>query len=69
MGAVSVYDTVELARETVRRFPQIGSFIAELEISEGGAVAYEKSLRDPHHHDRRGDPGAMLAAVVRVLPV
>ena len=29
--AVSVYDEVESARETVRRFPQIGTFIAELD--------------------------------------
>ncbi|MGH2583601.1 MAG: hypothetical protein ACRDJE_01660 [Dehalococcoidia bacterium] len=65
---VSVYDTLDTAREIVRRFPRIGRFIAVLEIAEGDLVRYEQTGDDPNHYDLWGDPRDMLRAVVRVIP-
>ena len=65
---ISVYDTLEAARENRARFPRLSGFIAELEIAEGGPIAYAKTLTDPNHYDVWGAPAALLQMVRRVLP-
>jgi hypothetical protein len=38
---ISVFDTLERARQHARRRPDLGRFIAELWVTEGMAVSYE----------------------------
>ena len=66
---VSVTSTIEAARTLAARFPELGSFIAVLEIEEGDPVQFEQTLAAPTHYDLWGAPHDMLAAVVAVMPV
>jgi hypothetical protein len=66
---VSVYDTLEAARETALRYPRIGEFIAEVQIPDNGPVGFEQTLADPHHYHMHGEPSDMLAMVFRVVSV
>jgi hypothetical protein len=66
---VSVYDTIEAARATAMQYPRIGSFIAELEISEHSDVRFGQTLDDRHHFDLWGEPADRVAAVLHVHPV
>ena len=65
---VSVTSTLEAARALTVRAPNLGRFIAELELVEGGAVRFAQTGGAPAHYDLWGEPRDMLAAVVRVVP-
>jgi len=63
---LSMFDTVERARATAMAFPQIGGFIAELEISAIDAdVRYEKSF-GPGHFTVYATPDVLLRHVKSV---
>lgn len=51
---------------TARRYPVLGAFIAEIELSED--VRLEPSRRQGHY-TAYGEPERFLGAVVRVMPV
>ena len=64
-----MFDTEDTAREVAMRFPVIGSYIATLDIIEGGAISAERTLRRPGHYTLWGDAAAILERVVSIVPV
>ncbi len=66
---LSVMDSEAAARELAQRLPQLGSFIAAVEVSEGGPITFEQTTPDLRHYTLWGDPTAMLARVRSVVPV
>lgn len=70
---VSVFDSEDRARSTATRFPKLGRFIAKLEIDEASFI-FERTTGSPGHYTsgplhRLGTPQALLARVIRVMPV
>jgi hypothetical protein len=65
---VSVQDSEEGARAMATRYPRTGQFIAQMEISGGGSVSYEKT-RGRGHFTLWGDPAVMIECVVSVVAV
>ena len=65
---VSVFDSIEGARRTARLRPQLGRYIAELQIEPGSGVAWEKSGR-LGHHTLWGSARDLLTRVTNVAPV
>lgn len=68
-NAISVFDTEDAARTQARAFPRLGEYIAEMETNATDPIVWEQTGRDPHHYDLRGQPGAFLSSVIRVIPV
>lgn len=66
---VSVYDDLATARERARALPGMGRFLAAVLIEPGAPLRVAKTLRDPHHYTVWGEPGALVARVVSVVPV
>ena len=68
---VSAYATEQQAPRKARGweplFP-LGQHVARLDIPDEAAIAADKTL-GPGHHTLRGDPDALLARVVSVVPV
>ncbi len=64
---VSVNATLAQARGRAR-FLGLG-YVAEVAVSEGGPIAFERTGSARGHHTLWGDADALLAAVVRVIPV
>jgi hypothetical protein len=58
----------DAARVTVRQFPALGSFIARLNVHEGGAITWEQTYRSDHF-TLWGNPEALFACVEWVRPV
>ncbi len=63
----SVWNSEEHAHAIARRFPRLGSHIAELELPQGARL--EPFQDTPDHQTAYGDPDAFLASVVRIVPV
>lgn len=68
-GGLSMTDTRERAGTLQRRFPQLGVYIAVLDIPRDGQVRVERTLREPGHHTVWGDPDELLRFVVAVMPL
>jgi hypothetical protein len=68
-AGVSVTLTTDGARSLMADFPQMGSFIAALEIEDGGPIRYEQTGRYPEHYTLWGSPGDLLARVRTVMAV
>jgi len=66
---LSMTDTRERAAMLQRRFPQLGAFIAVLDIATNGEIRVERTLREPGHHTIWGDPDELLRCVVAVTPI
>jgi hypothetical protein len=64
---ISVTSTLEAARALAARAPNLGRFIAVLELAEDGPVRFAQTGRAPEHYDLWGEPRDVLAAVVRVV--
>lgn len=62
----SVRDDPERAEAVARRYPQLGRYLAVVEVAD--AVRLEESRRRGHY-TAYGDPQQFLGAVVRVMPV
>lgn len=63
----SVWRTQEQARIVARRFPKLGTHIAEVELPLGATLL---PFRDtPDHQTAFGDPDAFLRAVILIVPV
>ncbi len=66
---ISAYDTWEAAEAIARaRRGKIGSFIAEMTVTESGAITYELT-GDNGHYTLWGDPEVLSATVGRVAPI
>ncbi len=63
----SVWRTEEHARAVARRFPRLGTYIAEVDLPVDATLL---PFRDtPDHLTAFGDPDAFVHAVVRIVPV
>ena len=50
-SGLSAYSTLALARVKARQYPFLGSYVAMIELHEGGAVRWERTLpRSRGHH-------------------
>ena len=65
---LSAYATLVQARRKQRRSPNIGGYVAALELVATGSVRVERTTREPGHHTVWGPPDALLACVVEVVP-
>jgi len=69
-SGISVYATEAQAMSRARSMPWLGSFIAELDIPEEGAIAWERTDRRTRgHRTLWGTPDDLLASVVSVVLV
>jgi hypothetical protein len=69
--SISAFARLADALAVQRRFPKLGSYIAELELADADPeVAITKAPEDPadSHHNLRGEPAAFLRRVRRVFP-
>jgi len=66
---ISVYDSLERAMNQARKRPGLGTYIAELEIPWGRSVQAERTGHRRGHHTLWGEPAAILACVIRIVPV
>ena len=66
---ISVYATLAQARRNCRRFPQLGSYIAVIDISSVRGLVYERTTHQPGHFTIWGVPESMLESVVSIEPV
>jgi hypothetical protein len=67
LAGVSVYRTEAQARRKARQYPALGAFIAELALPP--QLVAERTTPSPGHHTLWAPPEALLACVVRVVPV
>jgi hypothetical protein len=67
---VSVFLTEPRARVIARAYPNVGAFIARLQIAPGavenGRIFIEKTAADPEHYTLWGDPADLRACVQSV---
>jgi hypothetical protein len=69
-SGLSVFATLAQARAKARQYPFLGAYVAVIELQEGGAVRWERTLpRSRGHHTVWDDPAELLDAVVAVVPV
>jgi hypothetical protein len=66
---VSVYDTANRARNRALKQPHLGRYIAELRIAWGSGIHAERTGHRRGHHTLWGEPAALLASVVAVVPL
>jgi hypothetical protein len=66
---VSVMNAESAARDLANRLPQLGSFIAAVDVSEHGPIAFEQTTPDVRHFTLWGDAADMLVRVRSVVPV
>ena len=65
---ISVYATEVQARRQARAKPWLGSYIAELAISESDPVTFRRSGTGRGHHTLWGDPTDLRSFVQRIIP-
>lgn len=69
-SGLSAYAALAQARAKARQYPFLGSYVAAIELHEGAAVRWERTLpRSRGHHTVWGPPAELLDAVVAVVPV
>ena len=66
---ISVYGTENQARRKALDYPFLGRYLAVLDVPEGGSLRFERTTRSRGHHTLWGDPDAIAACVVAVVPV
>jgi hypothetical protein len=66
---LSAYESLRLAYRRARNRPQLGRFVAVLDVREGGPLRYERTGEGAGHWTLWGDPDAALACVESVMPV
>jgi hypothetical protein len=71
--SISVFARLEEARDLQRAMPQLGNYIAEIELNteDLDIVVLERGDPPPNnsHYNLRGEPAAFLERVRQVLPV
>jgi hypothetical protein len=68
-AGLSVFDTLERARERAQHLPALGRFIATIQLPLDGSVHYEQTGNDRHHFTLWADPLVLLRSVIAVEPV
>jgi hypothetical protein len=68
-GGVSMYGTENQARRKAVDYPHLGRYIAVLDVPGEGPLRIERTTRSRGHHTLWGDPRAILACLVAVIPV
>jgi hypothetical protein len=63
---ISVYASRSQTEETARRFPALGSYIAELQLPDHGEFEAEPTLR-PGHYTLWGQPDLLTEFVVTIV--
>jgi hypothetical protein len=66
---ISVYATETQARNQARAKPFLGSYIAELTISEGDPITFRRTGVGRGHHTLWGDPAEIRTRETRVVDV
>lgn len=66
---ISVFRTIQQARNRALRSPNLGSYIAMLDLPDRGPIQFERTGATRGHYTAWGDPAALLASVVNVVPV
>ena len=64
---ISVYATPAQARRAALRFPQLGGYLARLDIPEDAPVQIKRTRRRRGHHTIWGEPSFLLDCVVEVV--
>ncbi len=57
------------ARSRARAIPELGTWIAELDIPEGSKIRFERTTKSRGHHTVWGRPSDIAACVVAVTEV
>ncbi len=65
---ISVYATLAQPRRNARRFPQLGMYIAALDVSEAEGLHFERTTHQPGHFTVWGEPARILACVLFLEP-
>ena len=69
-SGVSTFDSEERARQRASGWPWLGASIAELDLPDRDLhIHYERTTESRGHFTVWGSPSALLARVVRVMPV
>lgn len=63
---ISAYATLAQARRNARRFPQLGNYIAAIDLSKGKHLMHERTTQQPGHFTIWGEPAQILACLVSV---
>ena len=66
---ISFFDQRRYARYRATERPQLGRFIAELQIPVDAPIRIERTGRSHGHYTAWGDPGTLLDYVTEVRPV
>jgi hypothetical protein len=67
---ISVFDSLGAARTKARRYPDLGKFVAVLQVPPGENISVAQTgRRREGHHTIWAEPGILLACVVDVVPV
>ncbi len=66
---LSVFETLEQARQKAIAFPAQGDFIATIVIPDDSRIRYERTGRSEGHHTLWGTPNDLLQCVVAVESV
>ena len=68
--SISAFERLEDALAVQRRFPKLGSYLAELELAEDDPeIKVDKASDDPadSHHNLQGEPASFLRRLRRVF--
>lgn len=68
-SGLSVFATLAQARRQARRFPALGTFVAEVQIPDSVDVHLERTLRTPGHFTLWGEAELLLNWISRVETV
>lgn len=68
-SGLSTYETLAQARRRARESLYLGAWIAEITITPGVLVHYERTTLSNGHYTLWGDPDVILSSVTAVVPV
>jgi hypothetical protein len=66
---LSLYAESDQAIKTARRFPQLGRYLATLDLSQSTTATWERTTPSEGHYTVWGDPEELLQCVVNVVPI
>jgi hypothetical protein len=65
-AGISVFETLEQAREQARKYPQLGGYLAEIEVPLDAEIECERTTRTKGHWTIWASPADLLRRVVMV---
>jgi hypothetical protein len=69
LSGVSVFETLEQARQQARKYPQLGQYIAEIDVPLDSTIECERTTRTDGHWTIWASPSELLQRVVMVTSV